>query len=205
MDDKEVRIWGVKNSYANMRFFTASDDYVSARCCILNGLFSGFSIASQAVEKLLKAMIFLESGIQIKNNITWGSGKIDKNVGHNPFLLKERLKEIKDYQIDKYDSILKKLYDHYLNRYHENKPIYGTNGASSEELVQIDELWFDLVDKMSMPDEVKYRMKFFGELLEPNHFWNTEFWLKKDNKKFKKLEKYLTNKYKEVFKNLYKK
>lgn len=191
MDDKAVRDWGVKNSYANMQFFSASDDYVSARCCILNGLFSGFSMASQAIEKLLKAIIFLESGEKMK-------------TGHNPFLLKEKLKKIQDYKLDKYDSILKKLNDHYLRRYYDNTPTYNTNGASSDELIEIDELWFDLVEKMKMPDEVKYRMKFFGELLQPNPYFYTEFWLKRNNKKFKKMKKSLTKRYKEVFKHLYK-
>jgi len=193
LDRNGVLNWGVQHKYANMRFFNATEDYTAARCCILNGLFVGFTLASQAIEKLLKAIIFLETGEEMK---TW----------HNPYDLKEKLKKIKDYNLDGFDLTLKKLYDHYLSRYHEDSRqthADGSSGASSEELNLIDELWFTLAEKLPMPDEVKYRMIFFANLFEPNPYWLNGVWLTKNNSAFDKRETVLSEKYVEVRKHLY--
>lgn len=193
LDRKGVMEWGTQHQYANMRFFGATEDYTAARCCILNGLFVGFTLASQAIEKLLKAIIFLETGKGMKTQ-------------HNPYELKEKLKKIKDYDLDSFDIMLKKLYDHYLARYYENDPKVhadGSSGASSEELVLIDELWFTLVEKLPMPDEVKYRMMLFANLFEPNPYWLNGVWLTKNNSAFNKRKTVLSEKYTEVCKHLY--
>ena len=186
LDRNGAANWGAQHQYAAMRFFDATQDYIAARCCILNGLHAGFILASQAVEKLLKAIIYLESTEKIK--------------GHNPYELKERLKKSKDYNLDNFDLMLKKLHDHYLSRYYEDSPSVG---ASSEELPLIDELWFTLTEKLPMPDEVKYRTMFFTELLDPNPYWLNGFWLTKDNLSFDKRKKILSRKYIKVRKHLY--
>ena len=157
-----------KNKDALMFIFTADQDYVAARCCILNALFAGFALASQAIEKSLKAFICIESGKKMKTN-------------HNPYELKEILKKYKDYDLDKYDRLLKKLFDHYQMRYHDNFAKYGTNGASGEELKEIDKLWIDLKEKLPIPEENKFRTMFFVDLFEHNPYWNNEFWLKQNN------------------------
>ncbi len=193
LDRKGVMAWGVQHTYANMRFFNANQDYVAARCCILNGLFAGFILASQAIEKLLKAIIYLETGEEMKRS-------------HNPYELKEKLKKIKDYSLDGFDLTLKKLYDHYLSRYHEDNPRIhadGSSGGSSEELKLIDELWFTLVEKLPMPDEVKYRMAFFADLFEPNPYWLNGVWLTKNNSSFDIRKAVLLGKYTEVRERLY--
>ena len=193
LDKKGVLEWGAQHKYANMRFFNANQDYVAARCCILNGLFAGFTLASQAIEKLLKAIIYLETGEKMKSR-------------HNPYELKEKLKGIKDYNLDDFDLTLKKLYDHYLSRYHEDNPrIHAdrSSGASSEELDSIDELWFILVEKLPIPDEVKYRMAFFADLFEPNPYWLNGVWLTKNNSSFNKRKTVLSEKYIKVRKHLY--
>lgn len=193
LDRNGVTGWVAQHSYASMRFFNANQDYVAARCCILNGLFAGFTLASQAIEKLLKAIIYLETGEEMK---TW----------HNPYELKEKLKKIKDYDIDGFDLTLKKLYDHYLSRYHEDNPrthADGSSGASSEELVFIDELWFTLIEKLPMPDEAKYRMAFLADLFEPNPYWLNRVWLTKNNSAFDKRKADLSEKYSNVRIHLY--
>jgi HEPN domain-containing protein len=43
-----------------MFWHVATQDYVAARCCISNAIFSGFAIAAQAVEKYLKAFLLYE-------------------------------------------------------------------------------------------------------------------------------------------------
>lgn len=193
LDKKGVMEWGAQHTYANMRFFNANQDYVAARCCILNGLFAGFTLASQAIEKLLKAIIYLETGEEMKR---W----------HDPYKLKEKLKEKKDYNLDNFDTTLKKLYDHYLSRYHEDNPRIhsdGTSGASSEELKSIDELWFTLVEKLPMPDEVKYRMAFFADLFETHPYWLNGVWLTKNNFAFDKRQITLLENYTKVYQHLY--
>lgn len=185
--------WGVKHQYANMRFFDATNDYTAARCCILNGLFSGFALATQATEKLLKAIIFLETSEKMR-------------TCHDPYKLKEKLKKAKDYDLDSFDNTLKKLNDHYLARYHEDSPRIhadGSSGASSEELPIIDELWFILAEKLPMPDEIKYRMKLFADLFEPNPGWSNGFWLTKNNLAFDRRKEILSKKYTDVYKYLY--
>ena len=191
----KVQKYCAENQYATMRFLGAGDDYIAARCCILNGLFPGFTLASQAIEKILKAFIYLESKKEIKR-------------GHNPLKLKEDLKKLKDYGLDKYDNLLKKLYDHYLSRYYEDDPGHhedGTSGASSEELIEIDKLWLELIEKLPMPNEVKYRMKFFADLFEDNPYWNNKYWITIKNQALKKQISTMEKRYKEVFQYLYEK
>ncbi len=187
--------WGSEHLYANMRFGDATQDYVAARCCILNGLFVGFILACQAIEKLLKAIIYLETGEEMKKE-------------HNPYKLKEKLKKIKDYNLDEFGLIFKKLHDHYLSRYYEDTPRVhedGSSGASSEELKLIDELWFTLVEKFPMPDEVKYRMEFFADLFESNPYWLNGFWLTKNNLSYNNRKLVLSKKYTDVLEHLYNK
>src|SRR3989344_8199280 len=102
MTKKETMDYCSKNQYATMMFYAASDDYVASRCCILNGLAPGFILASQAIEKILKAIIFLETKRQT------GLKKDDK---HNPFSLKNELtaKTKKYSELNKFDEQLKKL------------------------------------------------------------------------------------------------
>ena len=167
MTRDEHQKYCIKNQRALMFLYNADQDYVAARCCILNGLFSGFMLASQAVEKFLKALIVFE-------------GKEAKNI-HDPFKLKECLKKVKDYNLDRYNDLLKKLSDHYKARYYDNKMDYGTNGASSEELADLDNLWMSLKEKLPFPNEVKFRTRFFSDLFDEYPYWKNKFWIREKN------------------------
>lgn len=173
-----------------LMFMKASDDYLAARCLIMNALFSGFTLASQAVEKLLRALIYLETGKKIKN----------KEIFHDPFQLKEVIR------IDspKFDKTLKKLADHYSSRYHDGKIKYDTNGASTEELDDIDNIWVFLIKKLPLPNEVKFRSAFFGYLFEGNAKLLFGRWAILNNKALEKDLVYFEKKYKEVENYLYK-
>jgi hypothetical protein len=162
---EENQHWVSDNQYATMRFYEASDDYAAARCCILNALFPGFQLACQAIEKMLKALIFFETGEKMRSE-------------HDVFKLKEKLKKSKDYGIDQYDDILKKLAAHYQGRYFENH----AGGGGTDELKDIDELWVHLVKQMPMPQEILYRMKFFADLFEPRTTLLNGKWIKLNNK-----------------------
>jgi len=188
MSRQEVSKFWSDNKYAAMMIFVATGDYIAARCCILNALFPGFVLASQAIEKLLKALIYLESREEMK-------------TGHNPFDLKQKLKGLRDYDLDKYDATLNKLYDHYQGRYHDNKTT--GKGASSEELPEIDALWLELVEKLPVPDEAKYRIAFFDFLIDPNPHWRNDVWLKTANRALAPKLIAITRRYQEVRSHLY--
>jgi len=167
MTRNEHQKYCAKNTRTLMFLYDADQDYVAARCCILNGLFPGFMLASQAVEKFLKALVVFE-GKKVKNT-------------HDPFKLKECLKEVKDYDLDRYDGLLKKLSDHYKARYSDNKMDYKTNGASSEELDDLDDLWMFLKEKLPLPNEVKFRTNFFSDLFDESPYWKDKFWIREKN------------------------
>ncbi len=188
MSRQEVSKYWSDKQYAAMMIFVATSDYIAARCCILNALFPGFTLASQAIEELLKALIYLESGEEMEN-------------GHNPFGLKEKLKGLKNYDLDKYDDLLKKLYDHYQSRYHNNKTT--GKGASSEELPDIDALWLELIEKLPVPDEAKYSIAFFSHLGDPNPFWNDNHWLRIENKALAPRMDSIKMEYQKIRKHLY--
>ena len=55
MTDREKII-----SEANKYVMPAVDDYLGARCLLLNNIFVGLTLAHEAVEKLIKALLILE-------------------------------------------------------------------------------------------------------------------------------------------------
>jgi hypothetical protein len=157
MSAADIREYGVKHGYSQMMFGGSSGDYIASRCLILNVLWSGFPLFSQSIEKMLKAYIHLETG-QRTNLIG--------NDRHNPYFLKEELQQRKDYGLNQFDDLLKRLYTHYQSRYHDNKDRSGGMGAG--ELNEFDALWIYLFDAAPFPLQVKYRLSFTHELFAPN-------------------------------------
>lgn len=191
LSKKDVRDFCYKKQYATMMFDTASNDYIASRCCILNKLVSaGLILSCQSIEKILKAFIFLETEEKLKE-------------GHDPFELKEKLKEVKDYKLDKFDDLLKRLYGHYQSRYYNNKN--HSKIKSSKEIDEIDELWVYLIEIFPVPDEVKYRLMFFARLFEKRcrKYLLDYYWIEKNNKALAKKIKEMELKYKAVFQHLY--
>jgi hypothetical protein len=171
---KDIRDYGDQHRYAQMMFCGAGDDYAAARCLAFNLMFSGFPLFSQSVEKFLKAIIFLETG---QRSVLSGRDR------HNPYALKQELQQTADYGLDKYDSILQKLYGHFQQRYFDNKD--KSNGLGSNELDGFDELWMHLFERLSFPVEVKYRLQFPAMLFEQDilKYWPTyRHWVIYQNK-----------------------
>jgi hypothetical protein len=192
---EQARQYAGKNHYAMRMFMDAGFDYFACRCCILNALHSGFRLASEAVEKLLKAFIFLQTGTK---------STLKGRDRHNPYLLKEELKASRpDQKLDSYDDLLRKLYDHFLSRYYDN-PTTG-KGASSEELPQIDELFLYLVETLPMPDEVKYRSAFFAEICDEDsrRYWRNYYWAIERNEVLQRKMESIERSYQQVLKHLY--
>ena len=187
---QQVGEYASNNQYLMMMFATASEDYFACRCCILNMLSSGFRLASQAVEKMLKAHIF---------NATGQESRLRGQERHNPYLLKvESTAARPDKRLDDFDELLKKLYDHYQSRYYDS-PTSG-KGASSEELRDIDELFVYLVESLPMPDEVKYRSVFFAGLCDENarRYWRNHYWAIERNQALQGKMASIGSKYQEV-------
>ena len=57
MTAADVANWARVHQRAGSFWGIAADDYVAARCCILNGSFTGFVLGAQAAEKYLKACL----------------------------------------------------------------------------------------------------------------------------------------------------
>jgi hypothetical protein len=192
---QDIADFSHKNQYALMMFMDAGFDYIAARCCILNMLHSGFRLASDAVEKLLKAHIFLATAARTK---------LHRKDLHNPYALKQELNSLRfDKRLDSYDDLLRKLYDHFEGRYFDN-PVSG-KGASSEELAQIDGLFMYLVETLPMPDEVKYRSSFLASLCDENSrtYWKNYYWAVERNPTLQAKMPQIEQTYQEVLKHLY--
>lgn len=195
LSNKESLDYCAKNQYASMMFFNATDDYIAARCCILNGLFSGFILACQSIEKILKSLIYLETG---------KATNLKRQDKHNPFKLKEELQKAKDYKLDKFDALLKRLFDYYQRRYYDNKTS-GRGACCGPELDEIDKLWIYLVERMPIPDEVKCRSKFFTDLFDEGlREWQCDYyWIIRSNKALVRKTEGMKTRYKQVINHLY--
>jgi hypothetical protein len=169
LTSKESLEYARKNLYATMMFGSAGEDYIACRCCLLGGLFAGLRLGSEAVEKMLKAYIYLATGAK---------SKLTRSERHNPYLLKrELIATHPDPKLDSFDDPLRKLYGHYQRRYYDNPD--QLREASCEELSYVDDLFIYLVETLPMPDEVKYRGMFFAFLCDEkarrytNYHWAT--------------------------------
>jgi hypothetical protein len=192
---QDVSDFSRKNLYAGMMFMDAGFDYIACRCCILNMLHSGFRLGSEAIEKILKAHIYLTTGAKTRLN---------GNDLHNPYQLKEELKAVRcDLRLDSFDDLLRKLHDHYQSRYFDN-PTTG-RGATSEELSQIDELFMYLVETLPMPDEVKYRSAFMAGLCDENsrRYWRNYYWAVERNPILQGKMPQIERTYRDVYEHLY--
>ena len=183
------------NQYATMMLGNASADYFACRCCILNTLGTGFRLGSEAVEKLLKVFVYL---------VTDAKSTLKRNDRHNPFLLKQELARVySDPKLNSFDGLLRKLFEHYQSRYFDNAG--KGEGASSEELPQIDDLFIHLIESLPMPDEVKYRSYFFSTLCDANAriYWGNYRWAIERNHVLQPKMPAIELRYRQVFKHLY--
>ena len=103
-----------------------------------------------------------------------------------------------NYELDIFNDLLRMLHDHYEYRYYDNK--VSGKGASGTELIEIDRLWVYLVKILPMPDEVKYRMKFFTDLFdaESRKHWQNFKWITENNKALILEIRKMGKKYKEL-------
>lgn len=136
----------------------ATDDYLAARCLLLNNIFVGLTLAHEAIEKLLKAIITLELTVQIPKG----------NKGHDLKYLSNSLlqKSVKKYSLLK-GGFINKLDLHYGWRYYDNIQNRSQN-RSTEDLSKLDKLWVALFDKYLkiLPRNYRNRRYFHSYLFE---------------------------------------
>lgn len=129
------------NQLAMMMMHQATSDYVGCRCCLLNGVFSGFELGAQAVEKHLKAMLLFADPSSSVRNFSHKLPSLVKTVQD---------KGIAD--LSKHSATILKLEGYYQARYPDN-PRSNTS-SSTEELALIDVLIMEILEKMPIPSEV---------------------------------------------------
>lgn len=144
-----------KNQSAMLLIHQATEDYISARCLLLNGLMPGLTLASQSIEKYLKGFLLLRD-----NTIN------PRQFSHNLVDLFDNLKIISNFNWDTYDNLISRLRGHYQARYPDNHD--RSMSMSTVELIEIDQLAINLVEQMPMPDEVKYRSGLYVEVTDSN-------------------------------------
>jgi len=169
LNNEQIREFARKKQTAMLYLYQATEEYASSRCLLLNGLIPGLIFSAQAVEKFLKVFIMLKDP-KYK----------PKSSRHNLFQLFKRVKiYIGDGSWDKYDGLVKRLRGHYQSRYPDNTSI--SKIMSANEIHEIDELVMEIVMKLDMPDEVKYRAGVLVNIYEstkgsrfPTSKWITE-------------------------------
>src|SRR5436309_1486797 len=87
--------------------FQAREDYAAARCAVLNGHFSGFILAEQAAEKLLKAYVYMA----LK---TTGIPKLGHRLGDALELVKDKYPHL---NLGRHQKILLRLQDYFEGKY----------------------------------------------------------------------------------------
>lgn len=143
----------VKNAIGITRI--AADDYNAARCCLLNGLLTGLVYGAQAVEKMLKAHLYL-GGKRVPNH-------------HKLQDLFESVRDLYTLEqfsdLESFSEYMNLLYGHYQSRYHDNED--SSTQASNMEFIMIDKIIFGLVELLPLPEEVLFRTGLYGMIFIP--------------------------------------
>lgn len=196
---QEMIDFGKSNGTAMSLIHLAADDYKGSRCCIINSILGpGFILAEQAAEKYLKCLLKLIAPTE----------NLKKFNRHKLTDLIEKIKEFGDYGLDKYVPLAKRLSDLYeLVRYPDNDliKIISSYGMRGDEVDKIDEFIFHLMDKLPIPDEIKFNGEIYGSLFnfkgEENTLWS--YWFIYNNKQFEMHRNDLRTNFIQVFNYLH--
>ena len=91
-----------------------------------------------------------------------------KKIKHGIIDLTAVLNKNFSYALSEYNDLLRRLELHYNYRYPDNSD--KSSSRSSGEIVEIDRLYFFLLDKLNIPDFLKYRNIIFEYLFSENSF-----------------------------------
>lgn len=134
-------------------------DYVASRCLLFNGqIAQGLTLASQAVEKVLKSQYVIRGGTKPLY------GK--KGLGHDvPKIASELRNEPSiSFDLSRYDTLFNRLIVNYDLRYPNNWDRRGLMNwsQSTDEIHEMDELFLHLFDNFPVPREVNILTCYFG-------------------------------------------
>lgn len=151
---------------------TATDDYIGARCCLLNGLItSGYVLSEQAIEKLLKSFILLLSPNE----------KLSRKHILTPLM--ETLQEVSKIDLSRYANLFNVLTKAYpFLRYPtdpKNPHILesGITSLSTAVIDEVDDLFIFLYMRIPLPDKVKCRVSLLSLLLISRHNPSIEWFI----------------------------
>ena len=153
----------------------ATQDYIAARCCLINGLFSGLVLSAQAVEKYLKAY-----------NLFLTPSKNTRKLSHKVQDLAAEIYSLDPgLELSPHRELIKRLEAHYQTRYPDN--LGASTSQSTGEIHEIDTLIILVNKQMPIPLEVKlrsglYSRLFHGKARGYDSGCNDEYWLLRDNR-----------------------
>jgi HEPN domain-containing protein len=128
-------------------FKQSAEDYAAARCCLLNGLFPGFVMAEQAVEKLIKGFtLFMDPGFKPK-----------KGKGHDlPSLITVMCSHYAHVSLAPYEKTIELLQSSYDGRYPDSET--KSLAHMTAQLNDVDELYIYLLDQSPITGDLRYQI-----------------------------------------------
>lgn len=146
-------------SEANKYVMPAVEDYLGARCLLLNNIFVGLTLAYEAVEKLMKALLILENTELQKSH---SLEKLSESLLKKNFSKYELLNNQKEF--------IKRLDQHYSWRYYDGDITKRSQSKSPEDLQPLDNLWIALHEFYAdfLPENFRYRTYLFAYLFDRN-------------------------------------
>ncbi len=157
--------------------FLAAQDYVAARCCLLNGIIlPGYILAAQAVEKELKSIIML---------VKPESHQL-KKYRHDLVRIIDDLNEIYNINLLIYKSFVETLSLVYKSRrYADDKAENSVQYLSNDILADLDNMFLTFAEFNFLRYNLKYHNGVLAIMLsEKNH--PIKFWALKENVFFEK-------------------
>lgn len=138
----EVLAFSRENKAAMLLVKTAVSDYAACRCCLLNGLFTGFVLGSQAAEKMMKAVLLIHN-----------PSTNPKNFGHGLAGLRTEIEAENLMDLSSHRHTIEKLDHLYQRRYPDN--LVSNYTASNSECKDIDSFIMQIVEDYAVPLEIK--------------------------------------------------
>lgn len=146
-------------SEANKYVMPAVEDYLGARCLLLNNIFVGLTLAHEAVEKLMKALLILENIRPQKSH------SLERLFG---LLLKKNSSKYE--LLNDQQEFIKRLDQHYGWRYYDGDITKRSQSKSPEDLQPLDDVWIALHENYTdfLPEIFRYRTYLFAYLFDKN-------------------------------------
>jgi hypothetical protein len=152
------------NNKSTLFVRAAAEDYIAARCCLLNSLLSGLVLAEQAIEKILKAYIYLQDP-----SIRLVSAEL-----HSIELLATRVTAMfpqLTWPVEQ--SFLEKLTLYFNTKYPDAKSEHPRS-RSTAELISLDILFIYLCVELPFNPDLKGRIGIYPWIGDPgptNRIW----------------------------------